>query len=140
MEFAVRPIGWVRSPLRILNACPRQGKEGAPAVWIEIDAAYAEALDGLLPGHELWVLTWLDRADRSRLRVHPRGDRSQPLTGVFRTRSPHRPNPIGLHRVRLLEVDPVKGLRVEPLEVLDGTPVLDIKCLLDGEGWAEPTE
>jgi tRNA-Thr(GGU) m(6)t(6)A37 methyltransferase TsaA len=109
-----------------------QGDEGAPDAWLELDAAVADALDGIAAGDELLVLTWLDRADRDVLRTHPRDDRTRPELGVFATRSPDRPNPIGLHRVAVLAVDGLR-LRVANLEALDGTPVLDLKPPLRGE-------
>jgi tRNA-Thr(GGU) m(6)t(6)A37 methyltransferase TsaA len=125
-------VGVVRSPLTDRAAAPNQGDEGAPEAWLELDASVAGALDGVAAGADLLLLTWLDRADRDVLRVHPRGDPARPLTGVFATRSPDRPNPIGLHRVRVLEVDGLR-LRVAPLEAIDGTPVVDLKPVLTGE-------
>ena len=126
-------IGRVRSPLTDRAEAPKQGDEGAPNAWIAFEPAVADALDGVAAGDELVVLTWLDRADRSVLRVHPRDDRTRPARGVFATRSPDRPNPIGLHRVRVLEVDGLR-LRVADLEALDGTPVVDVKPVLRGVG------
>ncbi|MFG2057453.1 tRNA (N6-threonylcarbamoyladenosine(37)-N6)-methyltransferase TrmO [Micromonospora sp. NPDC048930] len=128
----LRPVGRVESPLTDPAAAPKQGDEGAPEAWLVFAEAYASALHGLRPGVDVLVLTWLDRADRDVLVVHPRGDRSRPETGVFATRSPHRPNPVGLHRVRILQVDGVR-VRVADLEAVDGTPVLDVKPVLDGE-------
>jgi tRNA-Thr(GGU) m(6)t(6)A37 methyltransferase TsaA len=128
----LRRMGVVRSPLTDLEAAPKQGDEGAPEAWLEFDAGVAEALDGVDAGADLLILTWLDRADRDVLRVHPRNDLARPLTGVFATRSPDRPNPLGLHRVRVLEVDGLR-LRVAGLEALDGTPVVDVKPVLTGE-------
>lgn len=125
----LRPIGRVESPLTDPAAAPKQGDEGAPEAWIVLDQAVAAAAAGLRPGDELLVLAWLDRARRDVLAVHPRGDASRPRQGVFATRSPSRPNPIGLHRVRLLEADGPR-LRVADLEALDGTPVLDLKPVL----------
>jgi tRNA-Thr(GGU) m(6)t(6)A37 methyltransferase TsaA len=127
-----RPIGRVRSELTDPGAAPRQPDEGAPGAWLELDEAVAAGLEGISAGDELLVLTWLDRADRDTLRVHPRGDRERPLTGVFATRSPDRPNPIGLHRV---EVEAICGarLRVARLEALDGTPILDLKPVLSAD-------
>ncbi|PWU59927.1 tRNA (N6-threonylcarbamoyladenosine(37)-N6)-methyltransferase TrmO [Micromonospora globispora] len=130
--YAVRPVGRVASPLTDPDLAPKQGDEGAPEAWLVFDEAYAPALRDLRPGADVLVLTWLDRARRDVLVVHPRGDRSRPETGVFSTRSPHRPNPIGLHRVRVREVDGLR-VRVADLEALDGTPVLDVKPVLDGE-------
>jgi tRNA-Thr(GGU) m(6)t(6)A37 methyltransferase TsaA len=125
------PIGTVTSPLTDPDAAPRQGDEGAPEAWIELSAAVAPALEGIAAGDDVLVLTWLDRARRDVLRIHPRGDTSRPVAGVFATRSPHRPNPIGLHRVTVLEVDGTR-LRVSDLEALDGTPVVDLKPVLGG--------
>ena len=126
-------IGTVESPLTDAATAPKQGDEGAPEAWIAFADGVAEALDGIAAGDELLVLTWLDRADRDVLRVHPRGDVTRPATGVFATRSPHRPNPIGLHRVTVLEVAGPR-LRVRDLEALDGTPVVDVKPVLGGIG------
>ena len=131
MEFVVYPIGVVRSCLIERSQCPHQGNEGAPEAWIEVDPKYAEALDGLRPGIEIVILTWMHLANRSLLRVHPKGDRRNPMTGVFRTRSADRPNPIGLHRATVVAVDPPTRLLVKPLEVVDKTAVVDIKCALD---------
>lgn len=128
----LRAVGRVESPLTDPAATPKQGDEGAPPTWLVFDEAYGPALRGLRAGADVLVLTWLDRASRDVLVVHPRGDRSRPQTGVFATRSPHRPNPIGLHRVRVLEVVGLR-VRVADLEALDGTPVLDVKPVLDGE-------
>jgi tRNA-Thr(GGU) m(6)t(6)A37 methyltransferase TsaA len=130
--IALRPIGTVESPLSDAAAAPKQGDEGAPDAWIVLDEAVLDALEGVAVGDELIVLTWLDRADRSVLRVHPRSDPERPLTGVFATRSPDRPNPIGLHRVEVAELDGPR-LRVRNLEALDGTPVLDLKPVLSGD-------
>ncbi|MEU2615490.1 tRNA (N6-threonylcarbamoyladenosine(37)-N6)-methyltransferase TrmO [Micromonospora sp. NPDC007271] len=132
VEYALRPVGRVESPLTDPAMAPKQGDEGAPEAWLVFDAAYAPALRGLGPGADVLVLTWLDRAQRDVLVVHPRGDRSRPEAGVFATRSPHRPNPIGLHRVRVREVAGLR-MRVADLEAVDGTPVLDVKPVLDGE-------
>jgi tRNA-Thr(GGU) m(6)t(6)A37 methyltransferase TsaA len=123
------PIGHVASELTSLTAAPRQPDEGAPPARIVVDARHRAALDGLRPGDEIVVLTWLHLADRSTLTTHPRGNPEAPLTGVFATRSPDRPNPIGLHRARVASVD-ADGLSVDGLEAVDGTPVLDIKCAL----------
>jgi len=122
-------IGTIRSALTSLDDAPRQGDEGAPDAWLEVDAGFAPALAGLRVGEVIVLLTWLDRADRGVLATHPRNDTSLPLTGVFATRSPDRPNPLGLHRVTILEIDGTR-LRVGPLEAIDGTPVLDVKI-----GW-----
>lgn len=131
MDTTLRPIGVIASPLADLASCPKQGDEGAPEAWVTIHAPYAPGLHSLEPGQGLTLLTWLHRADRDVLSVHPRGDASRPRRGVFNTRSPARPNPVGLHDVQLLEVAPgadgAMRLRVGPLEALDGTPVIDIK-------------
>lgn len=128
-SFDVVPVGWVESPLTDRAQAPRQGDEGAPAAWLAFEPRVAEALRDLRPGTEIIVLTWLDRADRSVLVTRPRDDPAHPLTGVFSTRSPDRPNPVGLHRVPVIAVD---GLRVQVgnLEALDGTPVIDVKPVL----------
>jgi tRNA-Thr(GGU) m(6)t(6)A37 methyltransferase TsaA len=126
----LRAIGRIRSTLRALVDAPRQGWEGAPDAWLELDPAYARALRGIEEGDTLIVVTWLDRADRDVLEVHPRGDRKAPLAGVFATRSPHRPNPIGLHRVTVRSIAGDR-LRIGPIEALDGTPVVDLKPALD---------
>ena len=124
-------IGTVESPLRDRASAPKQGDEGAPEAWLVFDADVADGLDGIAAGDELLVLTWLDRAQRDVLRVHPRGDLARPEQGVFNTRSPDRPNPIGLHRVTVISIDGVR-LRVSALEALNGTPIIDVKPLLRG--------
>lgn len=129
--YELRPIGRVRSPIRSRAEAPMQGYEGAPEAWLDLDPAFAEGARDLAVGQEVILLTWLDRAERSVLSVHPRSDRRRPLTGVFSTRSPDRPNPIGLHRVTVLEVAAGPRLRVSGLEVLDGTPLVDLKPVLD---------
>jgi len=131
-DIRLRPIGHVRSSLRSLDDAPRQGDEGAPTARIEIAESAHAALHGVAVGDDLLVLTWLHRGQRDVLEVHPRGDMGRPLTGVFATRSPDRPNPIGLHRVRVLRVD-AGVLEVAPLEAIDGTPVVDIKPVLGDE-------
>jgi tRNA-Thr(GGU) m(6)t(6)A37 methyltransferase TsaA len=127
--FDVWPIGRVESTLTDLASAPRQSDEGAPAADVVIDRAYIDAIGGLAPGDEMVLLTWLDRGDRAVLRTHPRGDLDREPMGIFATRSPDRPNPIGLHTVRLVSIDGAR-LRVEHLEAIDGTPVLDIKPVL----------
>jgi tRNA-Thr(GGU) m(6)t(6)A37 methyltransferase TsaA len=128
-EIALRVVGRVASPLTDLASAPKQGDEGAPDAWLEFVPEVAAALEGVEPGDGLIVLTWLDRAERDILQVHPRSDESRPLQGVFSTRSPDRPNPIGLHRVEVLAID---GLRVQvsSLEAIDGTPIVDVKPVL----------
>ena len=130
--FELRAIGRVRSPLTDPASAPKQGDEGAPDAWIDFEPEMLEAMESIRVGDELLVLTWLDRADRDVLVVHPRGDASRPPEGVFTTRSPHRPNPIGLHRVEVAEVEGSR-LRVRNLEALDGTPVVDVKPVLSGD-------
>jgi tRNA-Thr(GGU) m(6)t(6)A37 methyltransferase TsaA len=131
-EFVLWPVGRVESPLDDRGAAPKQGDEGAPEAWIVFEESFAAAARDLAAGTEVLVLTWLDRADRDVQAVHPRGDATRPETGVFSTRSPDRPNPIGLHRVGILEVDGPR-IRVRDLEALDGTPVLDVKPVLGSE-------
>ncbi len=127
--YTIEPIGVICSELTSREAAPRQGDEGAPEAWLEIEERVAPGLAGIAAGDELIVLTWLHLAQRDVLQVHPRGQRERPLTGVFATRSPDRPNPVGLHRVSVLEVAGRK-LRVAPMEAIDGTPVVDIKPVL----------
>ena len=129
-DLTLVPIGHVESPLTEAAEAPKQGFEGGPDAWLVLAPDVAEALDGLEAGARVIVLTWLDRADRSVLRVHPRDDRSNPMRGVFTTRSSDRPNPIGLHEVDVLAVEGNR-VRVSDLEALDGTPVLDLKPVLD---------
>jgi tRNA-Thr(GGU) m(6)t(6)A37 methyltransferase TsaA len=128
-QYLVRPIGWVESPIADRATAPRQGDEGAPDAWLVLAPAMHPALRDLEVGTEVLVLTWLDRAERDTLLVHPRDDQDSPLRGVFSTRSPDRPNPIGLHRVRVLAIDGTR-IRVDNLEAFDGTPVVDIKPVL----------
>src|SRR5918997_3062342 len=123
------PIGTVASPLKERADAPKQADEGAPEAWLEFDARVAAGLEGIAAGDELLVLTWLDRAARDVLRVRPRRDPAKALTGVFNSRSPDRPNPIGLHRVTVLAVDGPR-FPVSALEALDGTPILDVKPAL----------
>jgi tRNA-Thr(GGU) m(6)t(6)A37 methyltransferase TsaA len=128
-QYVLNPVGRVESPLRRRQDAPRQGDEGAPDAWLVFDPGVERALRDLHPGDEVLVLTWLDRADRDVLAVHPRGDEERPETGVFATRSPDRPNPIGLHRVEITETDGLR-FKVRNLEALDGTPVIDVKPTL----------
>ena len=131
--YTMEPVGFIRSELTQLEDAPMQGDEGAPDAWLELTPSAAPGLRGIQPGDELIVLTWLHLAERDVLQVHPRGDINRPLTGVFATRSPDRPNPIGLHRVSVLEVEEAEWkLRVAPLEAIDGTPIVDIKPVLSG--------
>lgn len=125
----VIPIGRVESTLSDRETAPLQGHEGSPDAWLVIEPGVLEGLQGIQPGDEVIVLTWLDRARRDVLRVHPRGDPANPMQGVFATRSPDRPNPIGLHPVEIISIDG-RRLRVRHLEALDDTPILDIKPVL----------
>jgi len=129
-EIVVRGIGVVRSALRDLEQAPRQADEGAPEAELVFDDQFAAALEGIDTGSVIELLTWLHRARRDTLQTRPRGDTTRSLTGVFATRSPDRPNPIGLHTVTVIEVGP-GTLRVAGLEAIDGTPVLDVKISLD---------
>jgi tRNA-Thr(GGU) m(6)t(6)A37 methyltransferase TsaA len=125
----LRPVGRVSSELTDPHAAPKQPDEGAPGAWLVLDDGFAPAAADLRPGDRVIVLTWLDRADREALQVHPRDDASNPLTGVFGTRSQDRPNPIGLHETEIAEVDGTR-IRVTALEAVDGTPVLDVKPVI----------
>jgi tRNA-Thr(GGU) m(6)t(6)A37 methyltransferase TsaA len=128
--YSLRRIGVVRSSLGARDDAPNQAFEGAPEARLEIDSAYAEALHRIRVGDELIVLTWLHLADRDVLQTHPTGDTSIPLTGVFRTRSPDRPNPIGVHRVTVTGLDGPTTLKVGALEAIDGTPIVDLKVAM----------
>jgi tRNA-Thr(GGU) m(6)t(6)A37 methyltransferase TsaA len=127
--WTLRPVGVIRSTLRKRSEAPKQGSEGAPDAWLEVQKFALSALDGIAPGDDLLILTWLHQSDRTVLKVRPRSDPSRRLTGVFATRSPDRPNPIGLHRVRVRKIEKHR-LRIGPIEAIDGTPVLDIKPAL----------
>jgi tRNA-Thr(GGU) m(6)t(6)A37 methyltransferase TsaA len=127
--LVLRPIGRVRSSLTDLAAAPKQAHEGAPQAWLVFEPPVLGALDGLRVGDEVIVLTWLHRADRDVLEVHPRDNVAHPMQGVFSTRSPARPNPIGLHEVQILEIDGAR-VRVSALEAVHGTPILDVKPVL----------
>lgn len=129
-RYELQPIGWVESPLVDRALAPKQGNEGSPEAWLAFDAQFREGLRNLEVGTEVIVLTWLDRALRDVLVVHPRGNPANPLQGVFSTRSPDRPNPIGLHRVRILAIEGDR-MRVSDLEALDRTPIVDVKPVLD---------
>lgn len=128
--FELAPIGHVRSVLKDRSTAPRQGSEGAPDALIEIVPEFLDCLDGIAPGQEIWIFTWLHQARRHVRKVHPRKNLDNPLTGVFATRSPDRPNPIGLHRCKVLGVHE-STLTVHALEAIDGTPVIDIKPALE---------
>jgi tRNA-Thr(GGU) m(6)t(6)A37 methyltransferase TsaA len=127
--YMLAPIGIIHSDLTDRDTTPRQGYEGAPDAWVEVSSAVADGLLGVKPGDEIIVITWLDRARRDTLQVHPGRRQDVPLTGVFATRSPDRPNPIGLHKVTILEIAGLR-LKVGPIEAIDGTPVIDIKPVL----------
>jgi len=129
INYQIEPIGVIRSELTNREVAPRQGDEGAPEAWLELKPAVAQGLKGINVGDELMILTWLHQADRSVLQVHPRDDLTRPLMGVFATRSSDRPNPIGLHRVTVLEVAQNR-LRIAPIEAIDGTPIVDMKPVL----------
>jgi len=136
-SYTLEPVGFIRSVLKRREEAPRQGSEGAPDAWLEIEPQFAEALLGMEVGHELIVITWLHEARRDVLKGHPRSDPNRPLTGVFYTRSPARPNPLGLHPVTVREINPpspegygatrATRLKIGPIEAFDGTPVVDIK-------------
>lgn len=128
-EVRLRPIGVIRSELKERSAAPRQGPEGAPDAWLQVHEWASEGLRCLAVGNEIIVITWLHQADRDVLQVHPRDDPRNPLTGVFATRSPDRPNPLGLHTVTVHEIEGNR-LRVGPIEAIDGTPVVDIKPVI----------
>ena len=128
-SYLLEPVGFIRSTLKRRKNAPRQGSEGAPDAWLEISRAFTDALPGINVGDEMIVLTWFHQARRDMLKVHPRGNRRAPLTGVFATRSPDRPNPIGLHRVTVRKVVGNR-YRIGPIEAIDGTPVVDIKPVL----------
>jgi len=129
-SHTVHPIGWVHSPLEQRADAPKQGYEGAPDARVEIEPAFQPGLDGISVGQDLLILTWLHQADRDVLAVHPRDDETRPLTGVFATRSADRPNPIGLHLGKVLAIEPGGSLRVQGLEAIARTPVIDIKPAL----------
>ena len=128
-SYMIEPIGIIRSELSSREAAPHQGYEGAPEAWLEVNSTFAEGLEGIAAGDEIIVITWFHQSHRNVLKVHPHGDKNRPLTGVFATRSPSRPNPLGLHRVMVLETAGNR-LRVWPIEAIDETPVVDIKPVL----------
>jgi tRNA-Thr(GGU) m(6)t(6)A37 methyltransferase TsaA len=132
-DISLVPIGRVESPLADAAEAPKQGFEGGPDAWLVFEPRVLDALDGLEPGARVIVLTWLDRADRTTLKVHPRDDARNPLRGVFGTRSADRPNPIGLHEVEVLAVDGNR-VQVSDLEALDGTPIVDLKPVIQAAG------
>jgi tRNA-Thr(GGU) m(6)t(6)A37 methyltransferase TsaA len=128
-QYEVQPIGWVESPLVDLDLAPRQGDEGGPDAWLVFDPSMRTGIRDLKIGTEIIVLTWLDRARRDVLALHPRGDQDNPVRGVFSTRSPDRPNPIGMHRVMILAIEDTR-VQVDNLEAIDGTPIVDVKPVL----------
>jgi tRNA-Thr(GGU) m(6)t(6)A37 methyltransferase TsaA len=132
IDYELRPVGFIQSPLTERKNAPRQGSENAPAAWIELLPEFADALLGMDIGAEVWVLTWLHQGRRDTLQVYPRGDRANLLTGVFFTRSPDRPNPIGLHRTTVVELNGTR-IKLANIEAINGTPVIDIKPVLSAE-------
>jgi tRNA-Thr(GGU) m(6)t(6)A37 methyltransferase TsaA len=129
-NYRLEPIGWIRSELKNTKDAPRfYTDDGAPNARLELNAGLCEALDGIKVGDDIVILTWLHLANRDTRKVHPRGDLTRPKRGVFSTRSPHRPNPIGLHRAKVLAIDH-NILSIGPIEAIDGTPVIDIKCVV----------
>lgn len=133
LDYTLVPVGVLRSPLTRREDAPMQGREGAPDAWLEVSEPFVAGLEGIAAGDEVIIITWLHQAQRDVLRVHPRGDESRPLAGVFGTRSPDRPNPLGLHPVTVREVAGAR-LKVGPIEAIDGTPVVDIKIELKHSG------
>jgi tRNA-Thr(GGU) m(6)t(6)A37 methyltransferase TsaA len=129
-DFVLNPIGRIHSTLTVRHGAPRQGDEGAPDARVELKPEFVEAVQGIEVGQEILLLTWLHQAHRETLKTIPRNNPANPLTGVFATRSPDRPNPIGLHRVTVLGIEDGRWLHVRPLEAVDGTPVVDIKPVL----------
>ena len=129
-EYLVEPIGMIRSEIKRREEAPSFYTEGAPDAFLQVDPRFKDGFDRMKAGDEIIVITWLHRAHRDVLQVHPRGDMSRPLTGVFMTRSPDRPNPLGLHRAKVLEMR-AEGILVGPIEAIDGTPVVDIKPVVD---------
>jgi tRNA-Thr(GGU) m(6)t(6)A37 methyltransferase TsaA len=129
MDNTLHPIGYIRSTLKLLQDAPRQGNEGAPDAWIDIAPEYTEAMADLTVGENIIVITWFHQAQRDILKVHPRNDETIPLTGIFSTRSPDRPNPLGLHRVKILAIAG-NSIHIAPIEAIDSTPVVDIKPVL----------
>jgi len=127
--YRLEPIGWIRSELKNTKDAPRFYTEGAPSARLELDARLWDAMDGIKVGDDIVIITWLHLANRETLKVHPRGDLNRPKRGVFSTRSPHRPNPLGLHRAKVLAIEQ-NVLSIGPIEAIDGTPVVDIKCVV----------
>ena len=129
-DYMLEPIGWIRSELKNMKDAPRFYTEGAPNAYVELDARLCDAMDGIKVGDDIVVITWLHLANRETLKVHPRGDLNRPKRGVFSTRSPHRPNPLGLHRAKVLAIEH-NVVSIGPIEAIDGTPVVDIKCVVN---------
>jgi tRNA-Thr(GGU) m(6)t(6)A37 methyltransferase TsaA len=129
-EYLIKPIGYIRSELKKVEDAPAFYTEGAPNARLEVLPAFRDGLERMRVGDDIIVITWLHLARRDVLKVHPQGNLAKPLTGVFLTRSPDRPNPLGLHRARVLEMNP-DGLLIGPIEAIDGTPVLDIKPVIE---------
>lgn len=131
MKYSLKPIGFIQSSIKDRADAPKQGYKGAPDAWVEMNKEFVEGLDGINVGQEIILITWLHQSQRNVLKVHPQSNPENPLKGVFATRSPDRPNPLGLHRVRVLEI---AGNRIKmgPLEAIDQTPVVDIKPVLSG--------
>jgi len=134
MTFLINPIGVIRSEIKDPKDAPLFYTEGAPNAFLEMNPIYTTGLGRMQVGDEIIVITWLHRAKRDVLRVHPRGDAANPLTGVFSTRSPDRPNPLGLHRARVLAIKD-DGLHIGPIEAIDGTPVVDIKSVVESKDY-----
>ena len=130
--FEIKPIGRVSSSLKTLDAAPRQADEGAPEAWLVFEPEAVEGLRNIHPGDDLVLITWLDRARRDVVSVHPCGDVSRPPEGVFSTRSPHRPNPLGLHDVKVTAIEGGR-VQVRSLEAIDGTPIVDVKPMLSAD-------
>jgi tRNA-Thr(GGU) m(6)t(6)A37 methyltransferase TsaA len=128
--YLLEPIGWIQSELKRKEDAPRFYTEGAPNARLELEARFWDAMDGIKVGDDIVVITWLHLANRQTLKVHPRGDLTRPLRGVFSTRSPNRPNPLGLHRAKVLAIDQ-NVVSIGPIEAIDGTPVVDIKCVVN---------
>jgi len=129
-KYMLEPIGVIRSEIKNRKDAPHFYTDGAPNAYLELRPGYTEGLDGMKVGDDIIVVTWLHLARRDILKVHPRGDASRPLTGVFSTRSPDRPNPLGLHRAKVLAINP-GNLHIGPIEAIDGTPVVDIKPVVE---------
>lgn len=133
-DFSITPIGFIRSEIKKTEDAPLFYNEGAPDAFIDLLPEYSDGLDGMKAGDEIIIITWLHQAKRDVLKVHPRGDKSNPLTGVFLTRSPDRPNPLGLHRAKVLEIDK-NTLHIDAIEAIDGTPVIDIKRVVESKDY-----